>query len=121
MSNLTLRQIVNNHPWAKKVNGSKLGVMFQNSKFAKGVESTAYLFKEGVSREIISGSGIIESLKDGIKNAFSGEGRCHCIHYSLGASRPDLCGAINPSKYDYALMRQAWGNDPDTLIKELRR
>jgi len=120
MSNLSLRQIINNHPLAQKVNNSSLGKKFQNSEFAKQIEAEIILFNSGVSDSIASGSGFIESLIEGIETLFSNNyQREHIVNYSIAAERPDLSGKLDPRQYDDALRLQSYGWTNDDVLKKL--
>ena len=118
--NLTLRQIVNNHPALKWVNNSKVGKQFQNSAFARNVEAIKYILGESISNSIVEGEGIVSGILDGIDKVLNSSKQysnySYVAKHGVQSSRPDLNGSINPQNYALAILEQRCGRSLQTIL-----
>ncbi len=119
--NITLRQIINNHPMVKRINSSALGKKFQNSAFARNVEATIYLIGNGVSQSVADGDGIFAGIRDALEPTRPGMqcGYGHDRSYvvqNLEGTRPDLNGTIDPRNYVMAQFDQRRGIPMDKIL-----
>lgn len=90
MQNTSLRQKVNNLPVLRHINGSYLGKVWQNSRFAKAVEGLIYRVNTAVDDSLVTRYA-----------AQSG--------YDFKRIRPDLCGEIDPHYFWTAIRAHANG------------
>lgn len=117
--NLTLRQIINNHPLLKWVNSSKVGKQFQNSAFARNIEAANNIVVKNISESIVDEEGIVLGILFGIKDVLNSSkqySRHSYITNGVEASRPDLNGTINPQTYALAIYEQRCGRSFQTIL-----
>ena len=106
---LTKRQIFNNYSLIRKINQSSIGERFQNSKFAREIESRIHLFSQEFYDSIDKGFGVFESFLRGITESHDKSSRNYYVNHRLETERPDLNGVIKPSDYDKAIRLQNSG------------
>jgi hypothetical protein len=118
--NLTLRQMVNNHPVFKWVNSSKVGKQFQNSAFARNIEAVNYTLGKNISDCIVEGEGVLAGVVAGIQEILdSGKPWSNyerVTKYLIESSRPDLNGGLNPQNYALALLEEKMGRPVQTIL-----
>ena len=122
--NLNMRQMLNNAAIPRGINGSTLGCAFQESEFARGVEAILSSFGDGVSNALASGEGFASAIGEGIYLALAPRDAAHrqmFRQWTLQAVRPDLCGKIDPRRYDDALREVRNGETVAEIMERYRR
>jgi hypothetical protein len=79
------------------------------------------LFHQELSDSVSDGYGLIDGIIEGVIKAYNSDARNHIVKHRVEASRPDLCGVIDPRLYATAISYQAYGMKQSEVLNELKR